>query len=557
MAVAGVLQLRRLRFPVPSPWSAFTLATVAAVALPLATVAASALAPGSPAWGHLVETQLGRQALGSLGLAVGTGLLTLLIGVGTAWLVAVFDFPLRRPLAWGLVLPLAVPGYIIAFVYSEIFAHTGRVQALVRAWTGASSTAWMRELVMSPGGAVLLLSLVLHPYVFLVTRTAFERHGSGVLESARTLGRGRSLSLLGIAIPMARPAIAGGLTLVLMEVLSEYGAVRHFGLQTLTTGIFRAWTGIGDFSATMRLSGVLLLVVAGVILLERRLRGRARYHSGGHSSRPLERTRLMGWRSWAASAACLLPFLLGFGIPVIQLALWSFAEGPPGRGLDFAFLIARSFTLAVAAAALTVLAALIVVYALRLSPGRMLRVAGRLSVLGYAIPGVIVGLGLLFPLGWIDRTIDGWARVEFGRGTGLLISGTVAALLLAYGIRFLAVAMTPIDSGFERICGKLDEMSRSLGVPPLPTLIRVDLPLLRGVLAGALLLVFVDVLKELPLTLILRPFNFDTLATHAFQLASEERIREAGLPSLLIVLVGIIPVSLLHRLGTSGEGGSR
>ena len=537
-----------------TPWTVATLLLVLLVTVPIFTVLKGVLGPGSDTWSHLASTVLWEYISASGLLMLRVGALTLLIGVPTAWLVATSDFPGRRFLSWGLILPLAIPTYIIAFTYAEIVSHGGPVQSLLKWLMPGTSTLWVRPLVMSPGGVAVLLALVLYPYVYLVSRVSFQKQTGGVLESARLLGRGATATFFRIALPLARPAVVGGVTLVLMEVLNDYGAVRYFGVSTFTTGIFRTWSGMNDFPATMRLSACLLLFVFVVVGLERTLRGRARFDEGAATGRPLPRTQLTGWQGWGSTVVCTVPFLLGFVLPVLQLMAW--AAQRPGDFTDprFLGLTANTFGLALVAAVLTVMAALLVVYSVRLTPTRALRTASRISMLGYAIPGVIVALGLLYPLGWLDRTVDAFARAQFGVATGLLLSGTVAALIFAYLVRFLAVALAPVESGFEKVCGKLDETSRSLGVSPLRTLFRVNIPLLRGTLLGAGLLVFVDVLKELPLTLVLRPFNFDTLATRAFQLAMDERVAESALPALLIVAVGLLPVSLLNRVMTREKG---
>jgi iron(III) transport system permease protein len=537
-----------------SPWTVATLALVALVLVPILTVLKGVLGPGSDTWSHLASTVLWEYVRTSGLLLLRVGALTLAIGVPAAWLVTTCDFPGRRFLSWGLILPLAIPSYIIAFTYAEIVNHGGPVQSALQWLIPGASTLWVRPAVMSPTGVAILLALVLYPYVYLVSRASFQKQTGGVLESARLLGRGATATFFRVALPLARPAVVGGVTLVLMEVLNEYGAVRYFGVPTFTTGIFRTWSGMNDFAATMRLSACLLLFVFLLVGVERGLRGRRRFDEGASAGRPLPRTPLKGWRGWGAALACGVPFLLGFVVPVLQLLAWAVQR--PGDFTDprFLGLTSNTFGLALVAALLTVSAALLVVYAVRLSPTPFLRTASRVSMLGYAVPGVIVALGLLFPMGWMDRTIDAFARERFGVATGLLLSGTVAALVVAYLVRFLAVALAPVDSGFERICGKLDETSRSLGVSPLRTLFRVNLPLLRGTLLGAGLLVFVDVLKELPLTLVLRPFNFDTLATRAFQLAMDERVAESAFPALLIVAVGLLPVSLLNRVMTREVG---
>lgn len=532
-----------------TPWTLATLAVVCLVSLPILTVFAGVLGESSDAWRHLADTVLADYLVNTGFLMVGVGGLALVLGISTAWLVTTCEFPGRGIFEWALILPLSVPTYIVAYTYAGLVDYGSPAQRLAGALLGPETASLLRPAVVSLQGVTVLLALVLYPYVYLISRTSFQKQSGGILESARILGRGPAQTFFRVALPLARPAWIGGLTLVLMEVLNEYGAVKYFGIPTFTTGIFRAWFGLGDADAAVRLSGVLLLFVFGLILLERARRGRARFGEGPGSVRPVRRFRLRGWKRWGAWAACGVPVLFGFLLPVLQLGSWgalATRRGLVGRG--FLVLTGHSFGLAVLAALLTVGVALLVVYAVRLSPTPVLEGAKRVSVLGYSIPGAVIAVGVLLPFVWVDRRLNAAMEGLLGVSTGLLLSGTLVALTFAYVVRFLAVGLTPVESGFERVCGSLDETSRSLGTSPLRTLFRVDLPLLKGTLVGAGLLVFVDVLKELPLTLILRPFNFDTLATSAYQLATDEQLTRSALPALLVIAVGLLPVVLLNRL---------
>ncbi len=527
-----------------TPWTVATWGVVLLVLLAPAVILGGVFAGGSETWTHLRSTVFPVYLANSLLLVVGVGALTLVMGVGTAWLVATCDFPARRVFEWALILPLALPTYIVAFTYAEILAHDGWVQGGLQHLFDPATTARLRTGLMSLPGAGVMMALVLYPYVYLITRTSFQKQSGGILESAQILGKGPWETFLRVALPLARPGVVAGLTLVLMEVLNEYGAVKYFGVNTFTTGIFRAWFSLGDGPAAIRLSASLLVLVFALILVERAQRGRARFDAGARSPRPAPRFGLRGWRAGAAFLACLLPVAFGFLLPVGQLGAWALQVAPEALDRRFLTLALNSFGLASAAGVLAVLAALLITYSVRLSPTPLLRLGARASSLGYSIPGAVIAVGVMIPFLWVDRQLG----ALLGGSMGLLLTGTVAALLFAYVVRFLAVALNPVDSGFERVCGTLDETSRSLGCSPLRTLWRVDLPLLRGTLVAAGLLVFVDVLKELPLTLILRPFDFDTLATRAFQLASDEQVARSALPALLIVAVGTIPVILLSRI---------
>ena len=537
-------------------WSASALVVVALTTLPLAVIMFGVLGRGSETWGHLVDTVLPVYVGNSAILMLGVGALSLAMGIAPAWLVTAYDFPGRRTFEWALVLPLAIPTYIIAYTYAGVLEYDNLLPSTLSAvWPGME--VWrIRSAVMSREGAMVMMALVLYPYVYVIARASFLRQSSAVLEMARTLGRGPWNTFFRVALPMSRPAVAGGLTLVLMEVLNDYGAVKYFGVPTFTTGIFRAWFPLNDPIAAMRLSGILLLFVFTLIVFERMQRGRARFDDNARGYRPAVRRGLGGGGRWLAVGVCLLPLAFGFLVPVAQLAAWAGRAGAGAVDPRFLRLILNSFSLALAAALIAVLGALLIGYAARLNPTPLLRLGSRVAVLGYSIPGAVVAVGVFLPFVWMDRRLNGFMTAAFDTPTGLLLSGTLAALIFAYVVRFLAVALNPIESGFKRLCGNLDDTSRSLGVPPLKTLWKVDLPLLRGTLISAALLVFVDVLKELPLTLILRPFNFDTLATRAFQLATNEQLARSAVPALLIIAVGLVPVIVLNKLIGGGSGES-
>ncbi|MDE0394660.1 MAG: iron ABC transporter permease [Gammaproteobacteria bacterium] len=538
-----------------TPWTAATLALVALFLLPLATIFAGILGEPSDTWRHLASTVLFDYAWHSVVLVLGVGLLALVLGITSGWLVTTCEFPGRAVFAWSLVLPLSIPTYIMAYTYAAIFGHTGPVQALLQVALEPETTAGLRTGLMSLPGAAVILALALYPYVYLITRASFMKQSGGILESARILGRSPWRMFLGVALPVARPAIVAGVTLVLMEVLNEYGAVRYFGVTTFTTGIFRAWFSLGDAAAAIRLSGCLLLLVFALIVVERIQRGRARFDSGPAPARPVVRFQLAGWKKWGAFLACGIPVLFGFIVPVAQLVTWGLGAAAEVADPRFLRLTVNSFALGLVAALLAVTAALVIVYSVRLAPTAVLRLAARASSLGYSIPGAVIAVGILIPFVWLDRRLAPVLSQLSGSPAGLVLTGTAAALVFAYVVRFLAVSMNSLDAGFERTCANMDESSRSLGVAPLRTLLRVNVPLLRGTLLAAGLLVFVDVLKELPLTLILRPFDFDTLATRAFQLAMDEQVARSALPSLLIIAIGLIPVVLLTRLMEGDRGG--
>jgi len=538
------------RFPSwrrPDPWRAGVITVALLLTLPIATVFGAIFLPVGETWHHLVETVLADYVLNSLGLMLGVAVGVLSIGVTCAWLTANCHYPGRRLFEWALLLPLAIPAYIIAYTYTGMLDYPGPVQSALRAGFGwGYGDYWFPE-IRSLGGAIAMLSLVLYPYVYLLARAAFLEQSLHALEAGRILGAGPWARLTRIALPGARPAIIAGLSLALMETLADYGTVQYFGVATFTTGIFRTWYGLDDSGAAAQLAALMMLFVFALILTERWSRRQARYHHAGQRSKPLPRLHLAGWRAALATAACALPLLLGFVLPVAQLTTWAARTLEVTVADPFPQLVVNTLALAASAALLALLLALFMAYGRRLRGGFAVTAAVRVAALGYAIPGTVIAVGVLIPFGWLDNTIDGWARARFDFATGLLLSGTLFALLFTYMVRFLAVSLQTVEAGLERVKPMMDESARTLGLTPGRVLARVHLPMLRGSLLTAILLVFVDVMKELPATLILRPFNFNTLAVRAYELASDERLAEAAGPAIAIVLAGIVPVILLSR----------
>lgn len=539
MAVAlGGDRARTMLRALPLGWMGAAAGMVVVLALPVVTVPLAALGPAGEAWNHVLSTLVPRY-LGNTGfLLVASGLLAAALGAGSAWLVALCDFPGRRLFRWALVLPLAVPAYMAAYVYAGLVDITGPLQRLVRAVVPGAADTYFYWNVMRIEVVAVIFGLVLYPYVYLPTRAVLEERAGPTLEAARTLGRGHLSVFWSVGLPLARPALAGGLALVLMEVVNDYGAVKYYGVPTFTTGIFRAWFSLGDPDSAVRLATLLMLIVLVLLLAERAQRGAARYHELGRS-RPAARYRLHGRRGAAAFAFCAIPVLFGFLLPVGQLSLWSLRTAPTVVDARFLRLAVNSLGLAVGAALLAVAAAVVLAYAARLDPTRLTTRAARVALLGYSVPGAVIAVGVLTVSLGLDRLVGGGAR--------LLVAGTLAALVFAYVVRFLAVALLPVEAGFERTGPEVTEASRSLGVTPLGTLIRVHLPLLRGTALAAVVLVVIDVLKELPLTLILRPFNFDTLATRAFQLATDEQVAQSAPAALLVIFLATAVVVVLHR----------
>ncbi|WP_231723574.1 MULTISPECIES: iron ABC transporter permease [unclassified Guyparkeria] len=525
----------------------------ALLALPLAVIVASVFWPDKSTWSHLADTVLADYVINSALLAIGVGVGTFFLGTGAAWLLSVCEFPGRRVFEWALLLPLAMPAYIIAYTYTGLLDVAGPVQSGLRALTGWSVGEYPFPEVRSLGGAIVMLTLVLYPYVYMLSRAAFLEQSASALNVARSLGLNPWQMFRRVALPLARPSIVAGLSLAIMETLADYGTVQYFGIPTLTTGIFRTWFGLDDTIAAAQLSALLLTFIFTVIIIERLSRRQARYHHHGHwQARPSFRLR----RGAAALAfvACALPLALGFLVPSLQLLAWSIEVTPRSDLGDFAVLVGRSLGLAGLTAILALLLALFLAYGHRLMPGRLTSSLSRIAGMGYALPGTVIAVGVIIPFAAFDNTLDAFLRERFGVSSGLLLSGTLAALVFAYLVRFLAVSLNTVEAGLGRIRPSMDEAAQSMGSSAGRTLWRVHIPLIRGSLLTAALLVFVDVLKELPATLVLRPFDFNTLAVRAFELASDERLRDAALPALAIVAAGLIPVILVSRSITRARG---
>ncbi|MEO1468417.1 MAG: iron ABC transporter permease [Pseudomonadota bacterium] len=526
-------------------WLAWTLA--AACAAPAIAVVVTALTGDGALWGRMVETVLPRYALTTLELVLGVGIATAVLGTATAWLVTSTRFPGRPVFEVALALPLAFPAYVLAYAYTDLLDHPGPVQTALREITGWGPRDYWFPEIRSTGGAAAMLTLVLYPYVYLLARAAFLMQSVTAAQVARTLGCGPVAAFFRVSLPMARPAIAGGTALAMMETIADFGTVAHFSVQTFTTGVYRAWFSMGDRVAAAQLSACLLVFAITLAALERAQRGAARRHQAGKRFEALPTARLTGWRAVGAVALCGAPVLFGVVVPLVMLTSMGLGSGQSLLAPRYLAFTANSLILASLAALVTVGAALAIGYAVRLRPGPAARGAAMVAGVGYAIPGSVIAVGLMVPLAALDNRIDALAERYLGVDLGLLISGSAGVLVLAYMTRFMAVALNAVDSGLSTIRPAMDHVARTLGAGPTATLGRVHAPLISGSLLTAALIVFVDVMKELPATLIMRPFNFDTLAVQAYRLASDERLAQAAVPSLAIVAVGFVPVLLLVR----------
>ncbi|MEK0083259.1 ABC transporter permease [Benzoatithermus flavus] len=530
---------------------AFLLCLV--VAAPLLALLGFVGQPTQGLWTHLASTVLGEYLRNSALLCLGVGAGTLAVGTGAAWLVTMYRFPGQRVLNWALVLPLAMPGYVLAYAYTDFLQVTGPVQTLLRELTGWGWRDYWFPNIRSLGGAVFVLTAAFYPYVYVLARAGFAEQSQCALEVSRTLGCTPFAAFRRVGLPLARPAIAAGIAFVMMETLADFGAVAYFELRTFTTGIYRAWYALGSPAAAAQLASLLLLLVFAVLALEWSARGRGRFANNTTHIFRKERVELEGWRGWAAFGLCLLPVLVGFVLPAIVLAgmAWSTSDG---IGLARLLHLTGNTALLGALASVVVVAMAITGLLAANREGSMVaRSLLRTAALGYAVPGAVIGVGIVIALGSFDGAADQLVKAVTGTGTGLILSGTVMALLYAYLVRFFAAGFNPLEAGMAKIAPTLGDAARVLGCAPLAVASRVTLPLLRPSLISALLIVLVDVMKELPATLILRPFNFDTLAVEAFQLATTERLDGAALPSLVIVAVGLVPVVMLCRMLDRGR----
>jgi len=523
---------QEIRFKL-NAWTISALILGLILFLPMAEVLWHLTSPAEN-WEHLRDTVLGRYLKGSVILVLGTAVLSVLLGVSTAWLVACCEFPGRKFFEWALILPLAIPTYIAAYAYFDLLDQLTPLLIWVRLNISPEAMTLLSDTMVYPV-TIVVLAAVLYPYVYLVARAAFARQSSQCIEAARTLGHGPQSTFWRVALPLARPAIVGGVALVIMETLNDYGAVEHFNVPTFTTGIFRTWLSMGDLQGALRLAACLMALILFLLVLEKWLRFGARFHKSSQADRPFQRYALGQAKAGLAILCCLLPLVIGFVLPLSRLAYW--ASFNAGKVLDASFLklTLNSVGVATAAGLATVVLALFLAYTARYFGSRTVGATNRLAILGYAVPGAVIAMGILLIAGQVTRT------------TGWVLTGSLAALVLAYVIRFLAVAWQPIDSGMERNCAQLNNAARSLGANAARSLFQINVPLLRNALVPAGLFVFVDTMKELPLTLILSPFDFETLSTRTFDLAKQAQIPESSVPALCIILVSLLPVIWLNR----------
>ncbi|MFL1452895.1 ABC transporter permease [Marinobacter sp. GN3S48] len=529
-------------------WLISAILTTAIVALPVVSVIFLALFPEENIWPHLLDTTLPRYLTTTLKLMVGVAAITLVIGLATAWAVTMCEFPGRRFFEWAMLLPFAVPAYVIAYVYTSLLDYAGPVQKALREIFGWESARdyWFPE-IRSLEGATLMIGLVLYPYVYLLARAAFLEQSPSLFAVSRSLGHSAISTFFRVVLPIARPAIAVGLSLVLMETLNDFGTVDFFAVQTLTAGLFDTWMNLGNLGGAAQIATTMLIFMVILVTLERYSRRRQQQFAARDNRDPIRRFALSRPRQLICIVVCAAPVILGFAIPAITLGQYAWEYFDESWNSEFFRNTLNSLFLSGTAALTTLLIGVTLAYSRRLHDTRGMQIMMRLSSLGYAMPGAVLAVGVIIPLAGFDNWLDSLMRDTFNISTGLLLSGSTFALVFAYTVRFLAVSAGSVESALQKITPSMDMASRSMGHTPGSTLVRVHLPMLRGTLITAALVVFVDCMKELPATLILRPFNFDTLATYVYQFASDERLAHSALPALIIVLAGIIPIILMSR----------
>lgn len=519
---------------------------IAAIVLaPLIVVLSFVFSPTDDIWDHLLDTVLVELLINTFWLILGVGAGTAIIGTGLAWLTVVYDFPGRKIFDWALVLPLAIPAYVIAFVSIGLLDFTGPIQTQLRLWLGTESI-WFPN-IRSTGGVIAVMTLSFYPYVYLLARNAFLTQGRRGLEVAQSLGYSRTRAFLNLNIPMARPWIVAGMMLVLMETLADFGTVATFNFDTFTTAIYKAWFGFFSISAAAQLSSILVVIVFLLLLIEQRLRHRSRYTQVEKQAVLIRRTPLHGISRWLAFFFAFTFLAAGFLAPLAQLFLW--ARGVFSQDFDERYLglIGHSIMLGGLAAFLTTACALVLVNTDRRFGNLWSKLMTRFSTLGYALPGAVLAVGGMILTSWIDKKMIGTARLFFGLDLGLIITGTIFTMLLAYLARFLVVAHSPIETAMQRITPSIDEAARGLGVRGMRIVRKIHIPILKGGLLTGIAMVFVDVMKEMPITLMTRPFGWDTLSVRIFEMTSEGQWDRAALPAVVLVLTGLIPVILLTR----------
>lgn len=529
-------------------WGILSFISVLLVILPCMYILLHLLDKPNENWYHIKTYLLENYIINTLKIVTFTGILTMLIGTTLAWLIAAYEFPFRKFFKWSLVLPLTIPPYIAAYTYSGIFDYTGVVQRFFRDTLRITLNPKAFD-IMSINGSVFIFSVFLFPYVYMITRAFLEKQSAALIENARLLGRGSSSIFIRVILPISRGAIVGGTSLAILEVLNDFGTVSYFGVQTFSTAIFKTWFSMGDTSTAVKLASMLMTTVFIVLILEKWLRGRKKYSYTTAKVRSIVRVELKGIKAASAFLYCFIILSLGFIIPLLQLSSWSLLTYKKVLNIKLVGLMFNSVWLAAAAAVIIIVMSVVIANFCRMNSTWLSRIFSKISILGYSIPGAVIAIGVILLIVSIDRNLSWLYKIIDPNSKTLILSTSIFMLIFAYVIRFLAIGYQAIESGFDKIGVKFFEASRTLGYGITKTFFKVDLPMMKAALISGFSLVFVDIVKELPLTLILRPFNFNTLATKTYEYAGDEKIHEASIPALIIILVSIISIYLLYKIG--------
>ncbi|ERJ11419.1 ABC transporter permease [Haloplasma contractile] len=531
-------------------WFILSLIAVLLVILPTANIMMRLFEQPSEVWFHIKEHLLPYYIKNTLIIIISTGFLSAIIGVSLAWVVTMYEFPLRRTFEWGLILPLAIPPYIAAYTYSEMVSYTGVVQTTARHLFQVQIPPHYLD-IMSVRGTIFIFTLFLYPYVYIISKSFLQKQSSSLIESARVLGKGQLSIFLKVGVPLLRNAIIGGVILVILEVLNDYGVVHYFGVRTFSTAIFTAWRSFGDILSAVRLSGMLLVLVIIILILEKLLRSRKSYSYTNTVVKPIHRIELNGYKKTLTMLFPLFILGAGFIIPTLQLIAYSINRYQLFYRIDFIYVTINSVTLALTTTIIILLIAIIIANYSRNYKSTISRIFSRIITIGYSIPGAIIAIAVMLLFISIDDKLYSVYQLINPDSKKLLLSFSIYSLIFAYTIRFMAIGYNSIEAGFDKVGNKFSEASRTLGNNLFKTLIKVDFPMIKFSIFNAAILVFIDVLKELPLTLILRPFNYDTLATKAYDYAGDEMIEEASIPSLIIIVVSALAIYFFYKVGES------
>ncbi|MBE7633906.1 ABC transporter permease subunit [Tenacibaculum finnmarkense genomovar ulcerans] len=521
-----------------SKWSIFLLIIVLFVAIPILTVFINLFYGPGETWGHFLEHLLPNYLKNSLILIIGTSILTLFFGISSAWVVSRYHVPFRKQLEWLLIIPLAIPSYITAYAYAGIFDYGGIVAKVFS----------LKIDVMNHAGLIFVLSISLYPYIYVASRAFFLNQSNNIIEASKLLGASERKTFFKLILPLARPAFAGGLVLVLMEVLNDYGAAKYYGISTFTTGIFRAWFSLEEPETAIYLSAILVIIIFLLITAEKWQRRKIGYFNATKNHQKVTRETVSKRLRITLFMIAFTPVLFGFLLPFMQLLYWAFLTYKEVFTSEFITIAFQSFGIATISAFTTVVFALLLIFLSKWNRLSILKSIAKIGVLGYAIPGAVIAVGVLIPTLSLDKWLVTFMKTNFDIKIGFIINGTIMVLVYAYLVRFLAVAYNPIESNSLKFGKSLSEASKLLGSGTLKTFIKIEFPLLKPAILSAFILVFVDVMKELPLTLILKPYHINTLAVKAYEYASDELIAEAALPAICIILTGILPILFLNRL---------